>query len=56
MKLIYLIILLPCFSIAQEDISIKYGEPTEFELKLTEYEKDTTADAVVLYEKGENDD
>lgn len=39
-------------SLAQE-ISLKYGKITEDELKMSAYDRDTTASAVVLYEKGE---
>ncbi len=39
-------------TVAQERRSAKFGEPTEAELALKVYDKDTTASAVVLFEKG----
>jgi hypothetical protein len=51
MKKITLILLLSsCFLIAQKNKSSKMGQTTLDELKMTIYDKDSTATAVVLYE------
>ena len=40
------------FCIAQEAPKVKYGKPTEDELKMKTYDLDTTANAVILYDEG----
>lgn len=50
-------ILLLCFlvgnlSVFSQEISLKYGKITDDELKMTTYDKDTSAVAVILYEDG----
>ncbi|NDV47482.1 DUF3857 domain-containing protein [Paludibacter sp. 221] len=54
MKKIYftLCLLLCAAFVFSQEISLKYGKITDDELKMTTYDKDTTAVAVVLYEDG----
>lgn len=41
-----------CHTYSQTRPAITYGVPTEEEIKMTRYEKDTTAKAVMLHETG----
>ncbi|MDU1890734.1 MAG: DUF3857 domain-containing protein [Dysgonomonas sp.] len=57
-KHIIIIILFLHFAIcakgyAQENYSFDYGKVTQYEMSMTEYEKDPLAEALVIYEKGE---
>ncbi|HET7733106.1 MAG TPA: DUF3857 domain-containing protein, partial [Paludibacter sp.] len=38
--------------ISAQDLSLKYGKISSYELDMKSYEKDTTAEAVVLYDDG----
>ena len=49
-KIAFLLLLSPIFLIAQKKKSSKMGQTTLEELKMTVYDKDSTATAVVLYE------
>lgn len=51
----YLFVLLAAMSIRvqAQDFSLKYGKITNDEVAMTSYDKDTTANAVVLYKRGD---
>ncbi len=52
-KLLFFLVLLPSFCINAQEFSLKYGKITSDEMNMSNYPKDTTACAVVLYKQGE---
>jgi len=54
MKAVYLIILFPILLFSQTKTTYSFGKITKEEIALNHYAKDSTANAVVLYEEGEN--
>ena len=54
-KYFLLLLLTTCMAVQAQDIepNLKWGKPTDEELKMTEYAADKDADAVVLYRKTE---
>ncbi len=45
------VLLLPLLPVAAQDFSRKPGKVTDYELKMTTYDQDTSAEAVILYEE-----